>query len=220
MEALELSYKCSICKDTEYLFQNGGIQACDCLIAKRKREYAKKVVPERFWNVRFKNLKPSGLAKLTEDRQQRVIDVLKKDPLGSYMLLGPTGVGKTHLLYALVNEAIDARRTVYALTASELLRAAREAEIGNTDFIVDVGKLERTSERGTVHLFVDEMDKVKLTEYAQLFLFDIVNYCYNNPNRVKFSITSNLNPNAFEETYGPAFFRKMRDISHLVVYGK
>jgi DNA replication protein DnaC len=166
------------------------------------------------------NLSPSAKIKnnISLDRQAKVIDTISKDPLAGYLFLGPTGVGKTYILYTLANEAVDIGRHVIASTASRIIKSVRDSEFNKE--VIPIIDRDSILEYNKVSIFIDELDKIKLTEYSQLILFDLVNLIYDNPDKIVISITSNLPPRAFEDNYGSAFFRKLKEISKLIVYGE
>jgi DNA replication protein DnaC len=159
------------------------------------------------------------------DRQQKVIEIIQSDPLGGYLFFGPTGVGKTHLMYALVDHAIRAGRRTVAMTCSQFIKMSRDSEFNKEETPLldqDLISIYTASEEPmgkTLHVFLDEMDKIKLSEYSQLLLFDLVNAAYDYPNRIKITITSNLPPVDFEQAFGAAFLRKLKSISKPIIYG-
>jgi hypothetical protein len=223
----KMSFKCNACEDAEFLSRDGNVFPCKCLMERKVREYALRIIPSRYVDARVSTLVPCDkiVKAISIERQQRVIDTIKFNPLAGYLFFGPTGVGKTHLLYSLANEAVYARRHVIAASASTIIKSAREAEF-NKSFapIIDFDLIGEYTGRdvansGILHIFIDELDKIKLSEWSQLLMFDLINMAYDNPDTIKISITSNLSPKSFEENYGAAFYRKLKDISKSIVYG-
>lgn len=205
---------CSICKGREYLFNDGAVSPCACLLRKRQDAFAQRVIPARFRGGRVSNLQPSAKATISIDRQLKVITMIQQDPLGGYAFLGPTGVGKSHLLYTLANEAIYQGKHVIAATCADIVKSARDAEF-NKEQPAIIDGLDKYAQAS---VFIDEMDKIKLSEYTQLLLFNLVNKAYDNPNIITLSITSNLPPSRFEDAYGAAFYRKLKEISRPIIY--
>jgi DNA replication protein DnaC len=219
------SNPCKLCGDSEYILRNGNLYPCECLRKKKQDEYADSIIPSRYRGVSLDSLKPSWSIALPVDRQAKAIEMIKANPLDGYIFLGPTGVGKTHLMYALVDYAIHAGRHVIATTCSQFVKSARESEFDKTiEPIISQETLDQYAHGNTpisksLHVFIDEMDKVKLTDYSQLLLFDFANFAYDNYETVKFTLTSNLPPKKFEEVFGAAFYRKLSTMSKFIVYG-
>jgi DNA replication protein DnaC len=216
-----LSSKCSICNGDEYICCLGSLKPCRCLILKKQEEYIKHIIPERFKSAQTFDLKPSAESNIAHDRQLRIINLIKIAPFAGYLFFGPTGVGKTHLMYNLVYRAIHCNRKVIATTCSQFIKSAREAEFDKSvSPAIDTNFLsEYVSNGGSISIFIDEMDKIKMTDYSQLLLFDIVDFAYNNPSQVKITITSNLTPDKFQEVFGAAFYRKLENNSKPIIYG-
>jgi DNA replication protein DnaC len=188
----------------------------------RREEYITRVIPRRFWNARFDGLTPIHNLHISIPRQQKVIDEISKNKLGSYSLFGPTGVGKTHILCVLANHAIMNGRHVIFTTCSQILKSARDVDIDKN--FSDGAEIDHywnkyISYANEVNIFVDEWDKIKASEYAYNILFNLINLVYNNPSKMNLSIASNLTPKDFESIFGAAMIRKLKDVSKLIVYG-
>lgn len=213
------SNHCKNCGDSEYILRNGSVVPCECLHRRHRDEYSKSIIPPKYVNNRLSAISPyAGISKnISTERQKRVIDLLKVNPLAGYLFLGPTNVGKTHLLYTLANEAIYAGRHVVASSASQIIKSAREAEFNKEE--ASVIDRDIILQHEFTHIFIDELDKLKLSEWVQLLLFDLIVLAHDYSDRVKISVTSNLPPKSFEDNYGAAFYRKLTEISKLIVYG-
>lgn len=68
---------------------------------------------------------------------------------------------------------------------------------------------------GPCHLFIDECGKNSETEYALSKLFEIIDYCYTNPDRVTLSVATNLTLKDFGIVYGEAMSRRLEEICDL-----
>jgi DNA replication protein DnaC len=219
------SNPCKLCGDSEYVLRNGSVTPCECFIQKKRREYAATIIPSRYSKADLTTIIPSRGITLSLDRQQRVIDLIKSSPLSGYVFLGPTGVGKTHLLYALVRYAIEYGSKVVAMTCSQFIKQCRDAEFNKEEIsLLDQNVIANYTGvtaplAGCLRVYLDELDKAKLSEYAQLLLFDLINSAYDYPDRIKITVTSNLPPQKFEEVYGAAFYRKLREVSTPIIYG-
>lgn len=88
------------------------------------------------------------------------------------VLLGPPGVGKTHLAIALGIEALKGRIPVYFITAAELLQKLRNA--------LQDGDLKRTFARLCMHklMIVDEIGYLPLEKQDANLFFQLVSRRY------------------------------------------
>jgi hypothetical protein len=234
--------KCSRCKDAGFVdapleMTGGSVQKmrCEChyvrlveYLLKRTPEFiaeklqGKRLAPEVIYRKNppitdnWQRIQPSGyVAKhgFNLKNQQELLDAIGKNPLRSYALFGPTGTGKSFLLWALAVEAAYAGRKVIFRETSALIEAFRSSQTANKEDerhpdIVLIEDLKSGS-GSPVHLFLDELDNIGPTDFALRKLFDLINHCYNQPSKVVLSIAANLTEAAFKEMFGPATYRRI-----------
>lgn len=153
------------------------------------------------------NLDPSEAPASLDDRYHpsitiAVADIKKRLPqqTGGFILLaGPFGVGKTHILRAVVEEAVELGQTAKIYEAEEILAELRESyqlggQPGKETESAILGKIERVSV-----LAIDEIDRISGTPWARGKIFGIMNTRYASSrsyesNRKLTIMTTNLKP--------------------------
>lgn len=144
--------------------------------------------------------------------QQKVLDVMQRRPLSGYALFGPTGVGKSFLLWALAKEACYAGRRVIIRKCSVVLEAMKDSEdkkAEDRDHPDLIARADLDDSMGKTHFMIDEMDAIPTTAFAMRQLFDLIDYCYENSGKVVLSMTTNLGKGRFKDTFSPALYRRV-----------
>jgi len=192
----------------------GGKRGIHRLEAVRVRSVQQKVcsarlaaIPERFKTSTFESYRPRN------PKQQRALDLMRKEPNGSWYLAGSYGSGKTHLLYAQYRELVFAGNTrCYVRTTRDLVEELRRAEFDDS-FISPL--LAAACGSAPFHLFWDDIDKLKPTEFKTEVLFDLVDSLYKQNHGL--TVTSNYSMQHLinTERLHPAIVRRMDDICKL-----
>jgi DNA replication protein DnaC len=203
--------RCRICDDTGWRRADGeefiGLKRCECLDA-RVRAARLAVIPERFKASTFESYRPRN------PKQQRALDLMQRDPSGSWYLTGSYGSGKTHLLYAQYDEMVMVSKTqCHVRTTRDLLEELRRAEFDN-EFVSPV--LAAASQSSPYHFFWDDVDKMKTTDFKTEVLFDLVDSLYRQKHGL--TVTSNYSMQDLinRERLHPAIVRRMDDMCRVV----
>lgn len=193
---------------------------CECAQMERHQARADAIIPEFFRNVpRPMDLQPyEKIDKLVPLKfQWDLIHVLQANILGSYSLYGPSGVGKSYVLWSLCKEAIFSNRRVIAVNGRDLVRSMKSAaKMDDTDAPLEA--LKQDSNGMPTHLFIDELDKITVTQPVLDMLFELFNYAYLNRSQVLVSLTTNLSKSDFSELFGEAIFRRVKEITRPITY--
>jgi hypothetical protein len=224
---------CKFCEGDGYTVKpEGGYTRCDCFYRERMLKVMQaapnpirralgegRILPRQDYRgfppmlLTKTSIQPSAYAAahgFSSGDQQKLFDQLSIDPLAGYGLYGPTGVGKTFLLWALVKEAAYGGQTVFVRSAGRLAQEARGTEIDDSSehWIDQIQEFKR----GT-HVFIDELDGTSTTEFSLRVLFELVSECWNRSDGLRLTIASNLAPKQLSEKIGPATVRRIEDLT-------
>ena len=162
---------------------------CEC--RNRKIRQGKiEAMPEEYRGVRLSELQPRSDLHAS---QAEYIALMRRDPLGKYVISGDFGTGKTHFFWALYREAIEANRKVYAGTLSALIKefqkAIEKSQAGEV-YLPAVTAEDFRQNHTPMSLFLDDIDKARPTEYTAEQLFEIVDAAHSFHHQIV--ITTNL----------------------------
>lgn len=167
---------------------------------------------------------PSLVPQVEMEVQEKILDIIRNKPLDGYLFHGPTGTGKTYLMWALYKEALFCGRKALFVTARSMITALRKLEFQhpneqNNDIpdLVEPYMLRRNI-WGPTHLFIDEWDKVSVTPYVRDLLLALIDHCASNPSSVVLCVATNSDKRDFCELYGEAIFRRISSVTNEIWY--
>lgn len=179
-KSLELSYKCEICKDKEYIFVDDAVKFCKCReIRLAKERLQKSGIADRVDKNTFKTYK-------VQNEQQNIarnicINYIKDfNKERSLLLQGQVGSGKTHLAIATCNKLLEK----YAVKYMSYTKDINELKFNMIDTDFYNKKLDEY--RNTTILFIDDLFKgFEKGDYNRArtelrIMYDIINYRYDN----------------------------------------
>jgi hypothetical protein len=172
------------------------VYCCACVVIKdiNRRWLDTKIVPLRFRDIRLDALKPvpAPTSLLPLARQAEVIEILQRNPDGSYLLCGDAGCGKTHFSMALNYHALNRwatniyqgqhglQHSVFRFNTKELLDQHvdyERRERGDETKFPDLGveKIKSLAAYGhRVVVIFDEVEKFNPTQFKMDQLFELV----------------------------------------------
>lgn len=140
--------------------------------------------------------------------QLAVLAEMGKHPFRGYAFYGPTGTGKTLLLFALAQEWVYAFSRVYYCTSSRLAAAIDD---GDREYLGELPCPDPWMGRPSL-VIIDEIDSIPRREAVLRFLFDLLSHCYNAPDKCVVSIASNAPPKMLKSIIGDAAHRRIEDL--------
>lgn len=191
-----------------------GAKRCECRL-RQIRQTKLDRIPRRYREADLVTMKPKLEA---HPQQAEVIEMIRSAPFESYLFVGCNATGKTHLLWAMYRNAIDARRQVAACSATQLLDEYRSM------IRLEAGEVSRVTVCGAdlrdipfpCSIFLDDLDKARPTEYAAEQLFDLIDAAYSHQHQLV--VTSNLDVQELAEhfaradaRYGISIVRRIAD---------
>ena len=130
--------------------------------------------------------------------KQAVANLLSMDKPGGFVTLyGNYGVGKTHLLKAAVWGFVGRQIHAQYYVLPDLIAYLQSR------YTDSPGAVEYAIEavRNVPVLAIDELDKLKLTDWSKQTVFRLLDYRYNLRNRLLTIIATNLPPQDYESGY-------------------
>jgi DNA replication protein DnaC len=174
--------------------------------------------------LRVADLQPyPGIGKIFPiDHQEELIQIIKFDPFKGYALFGPSGCGKSHIMHCLLQEAILTGKEVFFSKMANLLRVMRENEFGRLPEerwgeILDADDLKSRKPGKPLYIFIDEIDKIAITDDVFLKFLELVDFIYENKESAVLNVCSNLSPESFAKVWGEALLRRIEFISTAIV---
>lgn len=217
---------CERCNDSGIVWDAAHIRVrpCQCKLDIRAKLIINRCVPEVFRNApRLANIKPYENTGIDLEKQQSLLDIFKSVPFNGYFLYGPTGTGKSYVMWALYKEALYAGREAIFTSCRDLISKMRKEEFRRAWDTPDPSLISKDILKanyfGPTHLFIDEWGKASESTYVYDQLFDLVDYCSYNPSQVVLSISTNYNRADFEEVYGAAMLRRIQEVCGSICYG-
>jgi DNA replication protein DnaC len=170
---------------------------------RRKAEWLGKTIPIRFRDCSFDNWYPKTPKQISAKAKMN-----ETEYFGDFCLIGPYGCGKTHLLYAQFRiYCLDEPNAIFVFrTTKELIDELVSDEMDQEESII----LRSIKNKSELHLFWDDADKFKVTEYKQEALFNVIDAIYRHQQGL--SLSTNLNLIELQEKLSPAICRRIDDI--------
>lgn len=225
--------KCPKCNDTQLIdvippesLPPGTartVRFCECWEESRHQKQVERFVPKMWRGLRVADLQPyPGIAELFPlKRQSALIKKIKEDPFKGYALFGPSGCGKSRLLHCLLQEAIHTGKEVFYSKMGKLISVIRENEFGRLpeerwDEIVDADDLQKRKPGKPLYIFIDEIDKIPITDEVYLKILELIDFIYENQESAVLNVCSNLSTEEFAVIWGDALYRRIESISSVI----
>ena len=206
---LRPQYSCSICKDVGYV--QGKM--CECLKREISLERIRQSGIDEAAMAKFDDdysvFDNPNKVKIIYDKMKKYIDEMGTTPIDTILILGNTGVGKTHLMECMATYAIQCGKDIRYSTAfnfnQDMLKfhCARLEEKG--DIMDNYLKCEI--------LFIDDLGtENKINNVTNEYLYSIINERMQN--HKKTVITSNLDFAQIQDVYGERIFSRLMHKKH------
>lgn len=201
---LRPQYICAKCKDAGVV----GGKDCECLKKEMSQELIKLsgIDIESFpkFNDDYSIFDDSKQVKVIYDTMKKYIDDLDKSTIDTFLIMGDTGVGKTHLLQCMTTHSLSKNMLIKYVTAFNF----------NQDMLkYHCAKLEEKEEILSPYInsdivFIDDLGtENKINNVTNEYLYLIINDRMQS--HKKTIITTNLDFLQIQETYGERIFSRL-----------
>ena len=100
----------------------------------------------------------------------------------------------------------------------------RENEFGRLpeerwDEILDADDLRNRKPGKPIHIFIDEIDKIVITDEIYLKILELFDFIYENKESAVLNVCSNLTPDRFSEVWGEAMYRRIEETTEVILIG-
>lgn len=205
---------CIKCRGTRWIYlpDKRAVRRCDCQIEKIKEEKLRDITDNWsvYGNARLNDMVPR------DPKQKKALDIVKRDPLASYLFTGYYSTGKTHFLiaqyrYLLLNDFKSILRS-----SRDLISELRQAEITKEDgssytsqFINALHGSDRC------HFFIDDIEKAPAkSDFRMEMLFDVLDIIRRRD--LGLTVTSNLGISDLPGYIGEAATVRLHKICRVV----
>ncbi len=195
--AFEPAFSCSVCEDTGTT-ENG---TCECVKQRANEKMLKQLCDQfpvddfSFDTFTFEFYEGDELKKIKEifNACKYYAQTFSKKSKSLY-LLGDTGLGKTHLTFAMAKEIVQKGYSVIYCTAQTMISALEKEHFGKNDQPLQEYYLNCDL------LILDDLGTEYLSSVAQSELYNVINHRILAG--IPTVINSNLSPVELEERYG------------------
>jgi DNA replication protein DnaC len=153
-------------------------------------------------------LKPFGGTGVPLDRQWKILESIRSNPLGSYIFSGPPGTGKTTLLHGverLARAACLKNHSVYSKTAAAYQRDATAQARGDESVTVVKSKWFETDWKIQFSVFLDDVDKITGSEFIRVQLHELIDAVVQpRTPTTQLVLSTNMRKDEFGKFFGDA----------------
>lgn len=201
---LKPKYSCNLCKDTGYV--KG--KECECLKKEMNLELIRRsgidILNMARFNSDYSAFDEPEKVKVIYDKMRKYIDGVGSNTIDTILILGNTGVGKTHLIECMATYAIDKGISIKYTSAfnfnQDMLkyhcaRLEDKAEIMNDYLNPEI-------------LFIDDLGtENRINNVTNEYLYSVINDRMQNHRSTV--ITTNLDFAQIQEVYGERIFSRL-----------
>jgi DNA replication protein DnaC len=180
----------------------------------RLRNFSQVDGKQQKWRLKGSSFPPNIVPAI-----QELVDILYSElPAGFWYVHGPNGVGKSYILIAAINEAVQQRRSGLYTTASRMLDALRSSMSSDKKTEQEPAILEKIKK--TTVLAIDEIGRERETDYARERLFQILDARYISAHQYSTTLPAKLTliaGNYPPEELEPYFQSRLLDFNSKVI---